>query len=253
VLGNAGLLAQGYVTTRLQLLRDWFVMPSTANAWCTAPGILLAFVPIPAVSPFAGRRFLLTTCAITTALVLLTAPNDGGGQWGPRYLLFAYAPLTILIADAVESLARRGGAGVLVVVLVAAFSLSIQRTSYRELRRAKLTYGRVLAFVREKVTPGSFVITDLWWLDQVAAAATVDRTFLYAPDPQAHAAVLDRLRQAGVRSATIIRSHSESSAEMSASRDACFVEHEAGEIPERTLFALQVQDDCAPVNPRAGL
>ena len=39
---------------------------------------------------------LWLVAGLTVLLVVLTAPNEGGGQWGPRYLLFAYVPLALL-------------------------------------------------------------------------------------------------------------------------------------------------------------
>ena len=83
--------------------------------------------------------------------MLLTAPNDGGAQWGPRYLLFAYVPLAILASDAApfarrdswtkvgRSRAKRIAAAGIVSILVMAGAWS-QRAAYRTLRGTKAKY-----------------------------------------------------------------------------------------------------------------
>ena len=119
--------------------------------------------------------------ALVIALVVLTAPNDGGGQWAPRYLLFAYVPLVVLAADAVETLPRRSATVAALSVLLLA-CLWIQRSAYRDLRGTKSTYGRVVDFVSTQIESNGHVVTDLWWLDQVAASATSDRRLVYVPD-----------------------------------------------------------------------
>ena len=54
-------------------------------------------------------------------------------------------------------------------------------TAYRQLRSAKATYGRVVDFVARNTQPGAPVVTDVWWLDQIASSAVNRRTFLFAP------------------------------------------------------------------------
>ena len=143
-----------------RLLRRWFIDMSPANFWRVAPVVLLIFVPV-ARTERRGRWFLRVAALLSTALVILTAPNDGGGQWGPRYLLFAYLPLTVLVADAIEVIARPKVFGPLAVSLIFIGSAWIQRTAYEELRGAKLAYGRVLAMVRDEVPVGASAVTDL--------------------------------------------------------------------------------------------
>ncbi len=249
IAGHAALLGQDYLAVRLQLLRGWFVRPSTVNAWFVAPGILLALVPRGGADQPDGRSFLLSVSAITVLLVVLTAPNDGGGQWGPRYLLFAYGPLTVLAADTAEAWAKRALAGVLVIALLTAGSLWMQRMSYRQLRSTKQTYQRVLDFVRREAPPASYVITDLWWLDQVAAAATAERSFLYAPDHGSYTTILDRMERAGVPAVTVFGSRDESFPR-AADGHSCFVAGGKREIPERSLFAVRLTNGCtAPSVP----
>jgi len=48
--------------------------------------------------------------------------------------------------------------------------LGAGRAAYRQLRGTKLGYGRIVDLIATTTAPGEFVVTDLWWLDQVAAA-----------------------------------------------------------------------------------
>ena len=140
--------------------------------------------------------------------MLLTAPNDGGSQWGPRYLLFAYVPLSILAADVVQALvapaaavrarqrpgfasARTTRLAVAVLLLLAA--VWAQRAAYRQLRGTKLTYGRLVDFVAASTFPDGPVVTDVWWLDQLGAAALGGRNVLFAGDSAVGKGIVQRL------------------------------------------------------------
>lgn len=57
------------------------------------------FFVVHAGRAHAGRSFLAATALVDTILVVATAPNDGGVQWGARYLLFGCIPLSVLAAD----------------------------------------------------------------------------------------------------------------------------------------------------------
>ncbi len=103
IAGNPGLLEGDWLSMRRSLFSTWFVSQGRSNFWRVAPAILLAFVWRP-TSYFGGaarrgRPFLLAVALITASLVVLSAPNDGGAQWAPRYLLLVYLPMTILATD----------------------------------------------------------------------------------------------------------------------------------------------------------
>jgi hypothetical protein len=168
--------------------------------------------------------------------VLLIAPNDGGGQWGPRYLLFSYVPLIPLMADGLAWL-RSSRAGLVAAAAVVAISVLIQRDAYRTLQGAKRTYGHILEFVREEVPSGGVALTDLWWLDQVAAAATTDRTILYSPSRD-WPVILAQLDTAGVAQATAIRSETESPDMAVPVTGTCYVESGRRAIEPRSLVAM---------------
>jgi hypothetical protein len=249
---NAGLLQGSWITERGHLIAAWF-LPSRWTAsgpvrsqsfWMAAPVVLLACVPIPADASRDGRRFLWTTAVLVLVLVFLTAPNDGGGQWTPRYLLFVYVPLVILAADAVEALPRRAATATALALLLLA-SLWTQRAAYRELRGAKSTYGQVVDFVAKEAAPGGWIVSDLWWLDQIAASATSERRLMYVPNPADAHAVMQRLSRAVVPIVTVIRSESESPDTGAWRDDTCYVEIKRDRLQVRRLVAITLHHRCS--------
>jgi hypothetical protein len=148
-----------------------------ASAWNAAPALLLAFMPFVRVRK--GRTFLLVVALLSSSLVVLTAPNDGGGQWAPRYLLFASIPLAILSADAIERTRSVRFVGTATVAVLLLSCLFVQRNAYKELQSTKRTYERIVQLVERETPPGSYIVTDLWWLDQVTAALYPTRIVLF--------------------------------------------------------------------------
>jgi hypothetical protein len=215
------------------------------NFWAVAPAAVVALAWTPADPRREGRVFLVAVALIDIALVVLTAPNDGGGQWGPRYLLFACVPIAVLAADAIHATARQQVAGVLMVALLCVGGASIQRAAYSRLRGAKRTYGRVLDLVRSEVPRQGYAVTDLWWLDQVAASATGERQILFAASAESALDIMRRLDQAGVPSATVIRSREESPDAGTWSGRTCYVEEGRREIQERALVAIRLRRSCS--------
>jgi hypothetical protein len=249
---NAGLLPTSWIAQRGHLIATWF-LPSgwTASGptrpqsfWIAAPLVLLACVPVRADVARDGRRFLWTIAALVLALVVLTAPNDGGGQWTPRYVLFAYVPLVILAADAVEALPRRAATATALGLLLLA-CLWIQRSAYRELRGTKSTYGRVVDFVSHEVAPDGYIVSDLWWLDQIAASSTSERRLMYVPGAADAHGVMQRLSRAVVPIVIVIRSESESPDVSAWRQDTCYVEIKRDTLDVRRLVAITLHHRCS--------
>jgi hypothetical protein len=196
-----------------------------------------------------GRRFLWTAALVSSTLVLLTTPNNGGAQWGPRYLLFAFVPASILIADVLQSTARSwrvpGAAMATAFVIV---NLLVQRNAYKELQGAKRTYERIVAFTERETPPGSYIVTDLWWLDQITASLYPTRTMLFAATPAAAERAIRLLADANVPDVSIIRSREESS------RDALdrWLDHSGfrqttqADIADRTLTIYHLERSRPP-------
>jgi hypothetical protein len=249
---NSALLRAGWMAERAHLAMQW-LLPSgwtaagpsrLASFWSAAPVAVLALVPLPSGIERQGRRFLWIAGVLTCALVLLTAPNDGGGQWGPRYLLFVYVPLVVLAADAVDALPKRKlNAFALIVLLVGC--VWIQHSAYRQLRGTKQMYGRVVDFVAQEVEPGGYVVTDLWWLDQIAAAATSQRQLVYAADETTATDIMRRLNNDVVPIVTVIRSRSESANVHSWTDRTCYIEIHRHTLEVRDLVAIWLHHRCS--------
>lgn len=248
---NAGLLPTSWIAERGHVVAAWFLPYGWTGSgpthpqsfWIVAPLVLLACVPVPADKARDGRRFLWIVAGVVLVLVVLTAPNDGGGQWTPRYLLFVCVPLVVLAADAVEALPKRPATAAALAFLFLA-CLWIQRSAYRELRGTKLTYGRVVDFVSNEVAPGGVVVSDLWWLDQIAASATSERRLIYVPSAADASGVMQRLSRAVVPIVVVIRSESESPDVSPWRQDTCYVEIKRDRLDVRRLVAITLHHRC---------
>ena len=175
-----------------------------ASFWQGFPLALLALVP--AVSwPVAARR-LAVAALVTVAGVVLTATNDGGAQWGTRYLLVAAPALLLLAARGATDAASAGAwraprLAMLAVILLAGAATS--RSAYLELRGAKRNYEGLVAATESFTRPGDVILTNLWWLDQVTAALHGTRTFLYVADSATAARALATLRAQRIDAVTL--------------------------------------------------
>jgi hypothetical protein len=252
VATNAAAMSGSWAAGRVELARSWLV-PSLwdgsgplrpSSFWSVAPAAIVALLSAVSKPDREGRRFLWTVALATTALVLLTAPNGGGGQWGPRYLLAAYIPLVLLAGDVVQQVPRRAWRVITVAVLVAV-CVWVQRAAYRQLRGTKAAYGRIVDLVADATPAGGYVVTDVWWLDQLAAAALGDRTLLFAGDAATGRDIVRRLSDARAPEVTVVRSRDESADVDAWSDGSCYVEAGREELPVRRLVAVRLQRRCA--------
>jgi hypothetical protein len=100
-------------------------------------------------------------------------------------------------------------------------------------------------FVGTQVEPNGYVVTDLWWLDQVAASATSDRRLVYVPDTASGHAVMQRLSRAVVPIVIVIRSESESPDVSPWREDTCYVEIKRENLDVRRLVAITLHHRCS--------
>ena len=120
VTAASSQLVTRWLTARAEILRVWFVDRALPNFVNAAPVVLLALVPVWGTSRMRGRGFLAATAGLTLLMDWLTAPNDGGGQWGPRFALLVYGPLSVLVADTLQRLKESVASGkVLLVAMLA--------------------------------------------------------------------------------------------------------------------------------------
>jgi hypothetical protein len=137
---------------------------------------ILALMPTMSV----GRRSRDLALLVILPLVgcWLTAPNDGGGQWGARYLLVIVPPMLILAIQRFSQLTRAHRGVLLLGLWFLAAGLVVSRTAYQELRGAKRYYSRLAATTAAQMGDARHLLTDAWWV------------------PAAHAAVIDYRRTA---------------------------------------------------------
>ncbi|MGE3705004.1 MAG: hypothetical protein AB7I13_07000, partial [Vicinamibacterales bacterium] len=246
IAANAGLLGDGYIASRAGLVGAWFATWNDGSFWRAAPLAVVALAA-PFVLPVreGGRAALLLMAGATTAMIVATAPNDGGGHWAPRYLLCVYGPLAVLASDVLQALGRRRAAGLGLALVILAGGAWTQRASYRKLQATKRIYGRMLAFVRQQAPPGTFVVTDLWWLDQVTAGADA-RTFLYAATREDGRAIFERLGSAHAAAVTIVVSRAESIGALPEGETGCYVAAGRAELPDRELIAIRLAPGHCP-------
>ena len=243
---HTSLLTAEWLATRVAIAQQWFVPRALRpdQFWGLGLVVLMMSAAWRTQSRRDPRFFLAMAGVIDIVLVVLTAPNDGGGQWGPRYLLFAFIPASVLTADLMVSLARKHGAGAALVTAAVVVGILVQREGYQDLRGAKRTYGRVLDFVRSAVPESSFALTDVWWLDQVAAAAATRRQFLYASSPDVGREIIERLASAGAPYVTVIGSEETGPAPLDWLQPTCYRQEGRREIPDRRLVAVRLRREC---------
>jgi hypothetical protein len=167
----------------------------TQSFWQGFPLALLALVPVSAWTPAARRLGLAALVAV--AGVILTATNDGGAQWGTRFLLIAAPPLLLLAARSATDAAGTGAWRLPRLALVALILLAgaaTSRSAYLELRGTKRNYESLVTATNTFTRPGDVILTNLWWFDQVNGALHGTRTFLYAADSAAASRALDTIR-----------------------------------------------------------
>jgi len=172
--------------------------------WQGFPLALLALMPASICTPAAKGLGLAAYVAVVG--VVLTATNDGGAQWGTRYLLIAAPPLLLLAARGATDAAGTGAwrparLALLAVILLAGAAVS--RSAYLELRGTKRNYEGLVTATRTFTRPGDVILTNLWWFDQVNAALHGTRTFLYAADGAAAARALATLRAERIDAVTL--------------------------------------------------
>ncbi len=152
----------------------------------SCPLLLLALAPPGAPSPGKeARSLLLWFCAIYFLAVAATAPNDGGAQWGPRYLLPLIPPAAALAwvqAERLLGLPRRleRAAAVLLVAVLVMLSAALQLHSLTVLEHS-LSRSRNLQEATASVGH-QVVLTDVWWAPQILARLYFERqVFLLHP------------------------------------------------------------------------
>ena len=203
--------------------------------WSAWPlGVLLL---VPCVDR-AGRGRLEWLAVVSTIGVWLTSTHDGGAQWGPRFLLIATPAFLVLAATALQDAVSPGDwrrvriALVTVIVLTGVWT---SRRVYLDLRGVKRYHARLVAALDRHTTPGGYVVTNIAWLDQLAAPLHGTRTWLVAAPPADPTEVLRRLERGGVRTISVVWSMDPREPGPIAVDGSCFRPGDVVAVPERGI------------------
>jgi hypothetical protein len=164
------------------------------NFFRVFPVGLLAFLPLAAWSP--ARRDLWIWCGVTFVGCLIAAPNDGGGQWGPRYLQLVVPALVCLGLDGLASTTAPRTVAWATGAWVIAAGLFVSYQAVHELREAKLVSHTLVQRTAADAQGASFILTDVWWLATYHAAAIDYRRILFVESAAEAAPLVDALAPA---------------------------------------------------------
>jgi hypothetical protein len=239
----ARLLGAGLRTTQLAFLVGAVVaaLPaviggldraSLLHAWA------LGLLPMMPRESYRDIGPLLFIAAVTTIGVLLSSTHDGGAQWGPRFLLIATPALSVLAASAATEATRPGQfhrLRWLLVLLLVGSGMWATRSGYRELRGAKQYYARLVDGVASKTQPGGYVITNIWWFDQICASLYPTRTILFAETSEDASRAVRSLEQAGTGSVLLAWSREETAPLNETVTGTCYSIEEVANLNERQV------------------
>jgi hypothetical protein len=130
----------------------------------------------------------------------------------------------------------------LVLILVA--GLWTTRNAYREIRGAKRYYAQLVDSVAGHVEPGGYLLSNVWWLDQIAADLYGTRTFLFTGTADTATTALRRMAEGGIDSAALVWTvESDGESLAAAVQGTCFREAARHAIEERQLVLIVVRCD----------
>jgi hypothetical protein len=165
----------------------------------TSPLVLLA-LPVHAHNDpeRSALRLLIVTTLVYGAGVLLTAPNDGGYAWGPRYLLPVVPLLSVLSISAITTLLRSSHGfqrwitiGAVVLILVG--STWIQYRSVYLLQQSASHIQRIVQSVDAQNQ--RIILTDIWYAPQLLGPLYMDQFVFFVEQPEKIAELSSVLRQ----------------------------------------------------------
>lgn len=200
--------------------------------WLAWPIGTLTLLPLRS---YAGLGRMYCLAGGTSLGVWLTSTHDGGAQWGPRILLMSAPAFIVLAAAAIRDLTLPGalrGARVVLVVVLVAFGGWSSRHANVDLRGWKRYYSSLVAGLEQQTASGAYIVTNVWWLDQIAAPLYPSRTFLVTTTSEETTDALQLLERDGVRSVTLAWSNEAGRIDVT---NTCFAMEREARIPERQL------------------
>lgn len=188
-------------TAPLALLALWEIRGQQAAAGQRAGGSGRAAVA--AHGPLQTGRLLLWFALIYSAGVLLSAPNGGGAQWGPRYLLPALPALLLLGLRAAQGLLGSGASPIRAehVLARAGLAVLLLTSLATQLRGVDLLQSSLASSLRivqvANVQPMRVLVSDAAFGPQLLAPLYYERPILFVAMPEGWPALRERLMQSG--------------------------------------------------------
>ena len=166
------------------------------NFFRVFPVGLVALLPVASRTP--ARRDLWVLIWVPLVGCWLTAPNDGGGQWGVRYLLALVPPMLCLAWDAVAGLGFGRRTRVAVAVWFVLAGLAASRSAWRDLGGSKEHYSHLVGQTAAAAAGTTLVLTDVWWVGAAHAAGLEARRIVYVESAVQMGAVIAAIAPAEV-------------------------------------------------------
>jgi hypothetical protein len=145
-------------------------------------------------------RFLTIVAVVYTIGVLLSAPNAGGAQWGPRYLLPIVPALLILAWRVAHELTKPGAPArrpaLIALIILVLSSIGIQA---RGIELLSDSYARNLRIIQvTNARPMHLIVTDALFGPQVLAPLYFERPILFVSESAKWPALSQLLAEQGV-------------------------------------------------------
>jgi len=190
VAGLALCAASGLLMTPLRYL--WNGLANAATFTLLAPLSLR-----PGTAP--ATRLLGGTSGAYIAAALAIAPNDGGAQWGPRYLLLVLPALSLLALLAARELtAAYAPARRLAALALAALLVTGVGVQFRGLDLLNDSYTRSQRIVRVvNARPARLVVTDAEFGPQLLGPLYFERPILFVDASEPWPELIALLRDHG--------------------------------------------------------
>ncbi|MBN1977751.1 MAG: hypothetical protein JW918_10145 [Anaerolineae bacterium] len=156
------------------------------------------------------RRQLAVWCVWVVVLSVVLGRQSGGWQWGPRYLTPLLGPLVLLAVErwdrlergARSSMERYAVRGALVTLLLA--GAAVQAVGVMKLWHVRAG-NDVLARTLLRAPDRTVVVTDLWFVPQIAPEVYGEVPFLVVRTPDEWSALDERLAAQGVGRVRVAR------------------------------------------------
>jgi hypothetical protein len=206
VLGTLAPLAATILTPAFRVLGGARPAAAFHGQAATTTWVVLAAMPVVlagAPAPPDRRRFWVGIAAAWLTVAPVAAlPVYGGFQWGARFLLPAVILLAVLVCSAPLADGEWGRVqrAALAAALVA--GVAVQGLGLALLRHVAIANQIFAERVAELTTPGAVVVTDTFFLPELAAPIWNGRCFLHTTSSAAAERLLERLERSNVTSWT---------------------------------------------------